>query len=102
MKSQWPFQLASVQNGYLLGLSSGTLLKYDTDAVVQVTFLRAEILKISVFLALIISYQKFRGVAKGGIWGSEPNFFGHFYQNSNKTTFRNVSAALPHPQNPLL
>ena len=31
-----------------------------------------------------------------------PTFFGHFYQNSNKTKFGHVSAVLPHPQNPLL
>ena len=47
-----------------------------------------------------------QGRSQGGIWGSEPptplaKFFGHFYQNSNKTMFRCVSTVLPHPQNPL-
>ena len=31
-----------------------------------------------------------------------PKFVGYFYQNSNKTTFGRVSAALLQPQNPLL
>ena len=43
----------------------------------------------------------------GGIWGSEPppigpNFLVIFTKTLNKTMLRHVSAALPHPQNPLL
>ena len=49
-----------------------------------------------------LTIDKIRGVAKGGGYGGQnpphwPKYFGHFYQNSNKTTFGRVSAALPQP-----
>ena len=47
----------------------------------------------------------YRGVAKlpRGAYGVRtPNFFGHLYQNFNKMMVGRVTAALLHPQNPLL